>query len=257
MVVTVEITGMLEEILDALVASGLYNNKSEAVRDAIRRLGEKVDLTHLAFKVYSNNREMTFTRALNVSRLGFKETVVYFIRKGYAPELGVLNNEEMKNLPSLQGEFVLDYTSMEIFLETGFIEHIPKLTGVIEFVVPKSLEEQVKQLPLRYGLAYKRLLRLPGFKVVSERVSTSMKGWLSESEAEALRIARNRGIPVISCDIRFRNRLRMDNIRSVSGIGFAYMSALKGLVQKSFWPVFISRAAAIPIYVPSVVEKLV
>ncbi|MEB3772522.1 MAG: hypothetical protein GSR82_02445 [Desulfurococcales archaeon] len=257
MVVTVEITGMLEEILDALVASGLYNNKSEAVRDAIRRLGEKLDLTHLAFKVYSSNREMTFTRALNVSRLGFKETIVYFIRKGYAPELGVIDDEEVKSLPSFRGEFVLDYTSMEIFLETGFIEHIPRLAGVINFIVPKSLEEQVKQLPLRYGLAYKRLLRLPGFKVVSERISTSMKGWLSESEAEALRIARNRGIPIISCDIRFRKRLRVDGIKSVPGLGLAYMGVRKGLVQKSFWPVFISRAAAIPIYVPSVVEKIV
>ncbi|MEB3787000.1 MAG: hypothetical protein GSR75_02705 [Desulfurococcales archaeon] len=257
MVVTVEITGMLEEILDALVASGLYNNKSEAVRDAIRRLGENLDLTHLAFKVYSSNREMSFTRALNVSRLGFKETIVYFIRKGYAPELGVINEEELKNLPPLHGEFVLDYTSMEIFLETGFIEYIPRIMGIIDFVVPKSLEEQVKQLPLRYGLAYKRLLRLPGFKVVSERVSTSMKGWLSESEAEALRIARNRGIPIISCDIRFRKQLRINNIRSIPGLGLAYMTVRKGLVQKGFWPVFISRAAAIPIYVPPVVEKIV
>lgn len=257
MVVTVEISGSLEEILETLVAAGLYNNKSEVVRDAIRRLGESLDLTHLAFKVYSNNKEMSFTRALNVSRLGFRETIIYFIKRGYAPELGVVEAEDLKGLPGLRGEFILDYTAMEIFLETGFIEHVYKLMNRIEIIIPKSLEEQVKQLPIRYGLTYKRILKLPGFKVISGRVSSSMKGWLSESEAEALSIAKKKGIPVISCDVRFRKRLKLENIKYIPGMGLVYMSIREGLVQKNFWPIFISKAAAIPIYVPSMVEKFV
>ncbi|MCE4614730.1 MAG: hypothetical protein F7B60_04290 [Desulfurococcales archaeon] len=257
MVVTVEITGMLEEILEALVAAGLYNNKSEVVRDAIRRLGENMDLTNIAFKVYMNNKEMTFTRALNVSHLGFKETIVYFIRQGYAPELGVLPEEEVTRLHILKEEVVIDYSVLEVFLETGFIEHLPKLSSTIKFIVPKSLEDRVRQLPLRYGMMYKRLLSLPGFHVIKESVSTSGKGWLSESEAEALKIAVIYRIPVVSCDIRFRKALKLKGVDVIPGLTLAYLSIKKNIVPQSFWPIFIARAASIPIHVPSAVERIV
>ena len=257
MVVTVEITGMLEEILEALVAAGLYNNKSEVVRDAIRRLGENMDLTNIAFKVYVNNKEITFTRILNVSRLGFKETIVYFIRHGYAPELGVLSEDEVMQIPTFDKELVIDYSALEIFLETGFIEHMPKLSDIIKIIVPKSLEDRVRQLPLRYGMTYKRLLKLPGFHMIKETISSSGKGWLSESEAEALKIAANRNIPVISCDIRFRKALKLKGIQAIPGLSLVYFSIKKNLVPTSFWPIFIARATSIPIHVPPAVERIV
>ncbi|MCE4606004.1 MAG: hypothetical protein F7B59_01545 [Desulfurococcales archaeon] len=257
MVVTVEITGMLEEILEALVAAGLYNNKSEVVRDAIRRLGENMDLTGIAFKVYVNNKEVTFTRILNVSGLAFKETIIHFIRHGYAPELGALSEDEVTVIPAFKGESVIDYSTLEVYLETGFIEHLPKLSGTIKFVLPKSLEDRIRQLPLRYGMTYKRLLKLPGFHIVKETVSTSEKGWLSESEAEALKIAANRDIPVVSCDIRFRKALRLKGIQAIPGLSLAYMSVKRNLVPPGFWPIFIARATSIPIYVPPAVERIV
>jgi Arc/MetJ-type ribon-helix-helix transcriptional regulator len=51
--VSVEISGLLERRLRRLVDLGLYSSVSEAVRDAIRMLFERLDLKSLALELYT------------------------------------------------------------------------------------------------------------------------------------------------------------------------------------------------------------
>ncbi len=257
-----EITGMLEEILEALVAAGLYNNKSEAVRDAIRRLGEKIDLNNIALRVYMENRDMSFTRVLSITRLGFKEAVVYFIKHGFAPELGVVDKNEIESFFNSSNEIsdsgiILDLTSLEVFMETGLIEHLPKIASITSLIIPKSLEDYIRQIPLRYGLLYRKMLSLPGFRVEKATVSSSSRGWLSMSEAEALKIAKKNNAIIISCDMRFRRQARIRGVKIAPGASLALYMTKKTLVPRGFWRVFLARAASIPVYMPEAVDRLV
>jgi metal-responsive CopG/Arc/MetJ family transcriptional regulator len=51
--VSVEISGLLERRLRRLVDLGLYSSVSEAVRDAVRALFERLDLRALALELYT------------------------------------------------------------------------------------------------------------------------------------------------------------------------------------------------------------
>ena len=158
--VSVEISGALEELLDALVSAGIYNSKSEAVRDAIRRLGDVYDLRDIAFRAYVDGG-ISFVKAMNIARLGFRETASYFLRRGFAPLLGAREADEVL-LPAEalgSGEVVVDITGFEMFLETGFLDYLVGYDG-IRVLVPKQMISYVEQLPLRYGLAYRRLISI-------------------------------------------------------------------------------------------------
>lgn len=85
---TVEIDGYLEQKLDVLVSLGLYATKTEAVRDAVRRLIQQVDITSIVTSMYRRGR-VSLGYCAEVSDLTFDEALLAIQKRGYRPRLGV------------------------------------------------------------------------------------------------------------------------------------------------------------------------
>ncbi|MEM4476262.1 MAG: hypothetical protein QXG07_03135, partial [Desulfurococcaceae archaeon] len=82
--VDVEISGILEERLRRLVDLGIYSSLSEAVRDAVRRLLDQMDLKNLALKLYTLS-EASFQYVVEFADSSFDDMTEYFITRGYTP----------------------------------------------------------------------------------------------------------------------------------------------------------------------------
>ncbi|PSO08247.1 hypothetical protein B9Q04_06540 [Candidatus Marsarchaeota G2 archaeon BE_D] len=85
---TIEIDGYLEQKLDVLVSTGLYATKTEAVRDAIRRLVQQVDIVTILMNMYRKGK-VSLGYCAEASDLSFDETLLVMQKKGYRPRLGV------------------------------------------------------------------------------------------------------------------------------------------------------------------------
>jgi len=249
-VVSVEISGALEELLDALVAAGIYNSKSEAVRDAVRRLGDVYDLRDVAFRAYVEGG-VSFVKAMNIARLGFRETASYFLRRGFAPLLGARERDEVF-LPADSlgwGEVVVDLTAFEVYMETRFLEHLLSY-DTVKILVPRQMVSYVEQLPLRYGLAYKRLVSM-GDRV--ESVSIPVKGRsrsFTEAELASIHLARRRGVFLLSCDMRVRELARTMSVKTAPATSLVVSLARRGVVDRVFWKRYVREALSIPIFLP-------
>ena len=77
--VDVEISGILEEKLRRLVELGLYSSISEAVRDAVRRLLQQLDMRSLALKIF-----LGYSVCWIFYGISF-----YFLLKSLGPTIGI------------------------------------------------------------------------------------------------------------------------------------------------------------------------
>ncbi|MEM0271911.1 MAG: hypothetical protein QW514_05145 [Thermoprotei archaeon] len=110
---TIEIEGYLEQKLDVLVATGLYATKTEAVRDAIRRLVQQVDIVTILLNMYRRGK-VSLGYCAEASDLSFNEMLLVMQKKGYKPKLGVdelgLVEKEVRVLDSVDSVVVEGFT---------------------------------------------------------------------------------------------------------------------------------------------------
>jgi Arc/MetJ-type ribon-helix-helix transcriptional regulator len=92
---TVEIKGELEQKLEKLLLAGLYNNKSEAVRDAIRHLLEKYSNKDLAISLYRQGK-ISIAKAAEIAGVSFSKMKDVLTEAGVRPRLGVELPDEIK-----------------------------------------------------------------------------------------------------------------------------------------------------------------
>jgi predicted nucleic acid-binding protein/predicted HTH domain antitoxin len=110
---TIEIDGYLEQKLDVLVSTGLYATKTEAVRDAIRRLVQQLDIVSILMAMYRKGR-VSLGYCAEASDLSFDDTLLVLQKKGYRPRLGVdelgVVETEMRRLDSADTVVVEGFT---------------------------------------------------------------------------------------------------------------------------------------------------
>jgi len=86
-VTTIEISGYIEDLLEALVRAGLYSSKTEAIREAVRRLVESYDLKDLSLRAFKNGG-ISFQLAVDISGISMDELIWFFLSHDTPPQLG-------------------------------------------------------------------------------------------------------------------------------------------------------------------------
>jgi len=251
--VTVELSGVLEEALEALVAAGLYQSKSEAVRDAVRRLLESLDFREVALRAYVA-AGFTFQAASEASRLGLVELAGYFASRGVAPELGSTSVEEVSSGARLldeRGAAVLDLSALELLVHSGLASALVR-PGVRapRLVAPESLEARVRLLP--YAGRVRLGVPLPRWLVAVSRLPSGRprpRRGVSLQELEAAELARAHGAVYLSCDARSRAVARSMGVEAAPLQSLALLLRERGAIGVGELALIEDRLASIPVAV--------
>jgi Arc/MetJ-type ribon-helix-helix transcriptional regulator len=212
LVVSVEISGVLEERLRRLVDLGIYATVAEAVREAVRDFLEKLDLREIALNLYIT-RGASFQYAVEFAGETYESMIDYFISKGVLPVIGVTSKEEISVLEP--GSYVMDGLSLYIAYRTGLVELMVRLKGLgYRFLAPKTLEGLVMVLEARR--LYEGLSRAGIVEYVTARPLRSSSDLISEQEAIAVGYARSNGLVLLSDDARTRRYASSKGVRSLS-----------------------------------------
>ncbi|OYT60149.1 MAG: hypothetical protein B6U75_02370 [Desulfurococcales archaeon ex4484_217_1] len=86
MTTVIEISGLLEKQLQLLVDIGLYSSKTEAVRDAIRRLLNAVNIADIAVNIYAQGK-ISLAYASELAEQSIPDFFIKLLGKGIAPKL--------------------------------------------------------------------------------------------------------------------------------------------------------------------------
>jgi len=86
----IEISGLLEKQLQLLVDIGLYSSKTEAVRDAIRRLLNAVNIADIAVNIYAQGK-ISLACASELAEQPIPDFFIKLLGKGIAPKLISIN----------------------------------------------------------------------------------------------------------------------------------------------------------------------
>jgi Arc/MetJ-type ribon-helix-helix transcriptional regulator len=249
LVVTVELSGVLEEALEALVAAGLYQSKSEAVRDAVRRLLESLDLRDVALRAYTA-AGFTFQAAAEASRAGLVELAGYFASRGVVPELGSVDRGEVTRgaeLLEARGVAVVDLSALELMVYSGLAGALVR-PGVRlpRLVAPASLEARVRLLPytgrVRLGVPLPRWL----VAVARPRRRPPPRRGVSLQELEAASIAREEGAVYLSCDARSRAVARSMGVEAAPLQSLLLLLLERGDLRRGDALIYLDRLAAVP-----------
>jgi hypothetical protein len=117
-VVTIELSGLLEERIRRLVDLGLYASVSEAVRDAVRKLLEDVNLRDIAVDLYLH-KSATFQYATYIAGDTFESMLDYMISRGIVPYIGAYTEKDFGILD--RGVYLVDPLTLYVAYKTDIV----------------------------------------------------------------------------------------------------------------------------------------
>ncbi|MEB2835967.1 MAG: ribbon-helix-helix domain-containing protein [Desulfurococcales archaeon] len=212
MVVSVEISGILEERLRRLVDLGIYATVAEAVREAVRDFLRKVDLKDIAFNLYVS-RGASFQYVAEFTGETFDALIDYFISRGVIPLIGVSTREDLVILEP--GPYVLDGLTVYVAYKAGLVDAMVELRELgYRFIAPRSVEGLVELLEAK-RLA-QGLLEAGVVEFMQAKPSRAPSDLVSAQEASAVALARSRGFVLLSDDSRTRGYARSRGVRAYS-----------------------------------------
>ena len=220
MVVSVEISGVLEEKLRRLVDLGIYASVSEAVRDAVRRMLSDLDLKKVALNILVN-KGCSLHYACEFSDSTCPEFIEYLLLRNITPPLGFIGEPEKPN----PGEsLILDPSSLLIAFSTLAYKAYEALTSIVEISVPSVLENYyaiLRALGIKSGLNIKK-----DFKVLNIlELKGSTRVLLTKSEYSIIKyIESNSGVIIVSDDFYIQKYLNKNNIKYYSTIGIVNLA---------------------------------
>ena len=259
MVTTVEIGGWVEEILEHLVRAGYYASKAEAVRDAIRRLIESMDLRIIALRAYRDGR-ISYQLATEISNTSYEELLAYFLKRGVVPELGSDELEEVEEGARLILEapgVVVDLSTLYTLYHIGLLAQLPRLG--IDIYVPKSGSYEVRLAEMRMAVFHKKATRIRGILQMDPApgaVEYARRNGVTVVEAEAIIHAAHRGLVVVSDDARTRLNARLSGALAAPTLSLIVYGMRGGAIRPMEYDRILEKMRAIPILVPEGAEKL-
>ncbi len=217
MVVSVDITGVLEERLRKLVELGLYASVAEAVREGVRKLLKDLDMRKIALQLYTS-KNVTFHYTCYFSDTPCDLMIDYFLENEVVPLLGAIEiNYELTEINNRQ--LILDPSS----LYTLYSSNLPKVANKFldlgyTFYIPKTLKNYQDVLQA------KALVKNKINSLVSIRQTNNCGGKninekhiiMSDAEKEAIKTALGCGYLLVSEDIRLRAFAKQYNIKTIS-----------------------------------------
>ncbi|HID40603.1 MAG TPA: hypothetical protein EYP33_00405, partial [Pyrodictium sp.] len=214
MVVSVEISGILEKKLRRLVELGVYSSVAEAVREAVRRLFEDIDLKSLAIELYIE-RGASLSYAAEFAEETIESMIDYMLSKGVTPVIGGIVEEDYEEIDD--GVIFADPLSLYVIYKSNLASLLDELfsRGLI-LLAPAEAESYLQILVadrIRRGLPVPfrvETVRLP--RVLEEHSEPP----LSTMEVAAVEYSLKTGTPVLLDDARARDYARKRGARAYS-----------------------------------------
>ena len=260
MVTTIEIGGWIEDILEQLVRAGYYASKAEAVRDAIRRLIESMDLRMIALRAYRDGRS-SFQHAVEISNVGYDELLAFFLKKGVVPELGTDSLEEATDgaraIMNSSG-VVIDSSALHTLYYTGLITQIFRLG--VDLYIPRSGNYEIRLTEMKLAVFRRVSTRIRGLNVLEPApgaVEYAKRNGLTLIEAEAVIHAARKGYVLVSDDARTRLAAKLAGALSAPVLSLVAYSMRGGAISEKVFLEVVDKMRSIPILVPEGVEKVV
>jgi len=250
--VSVEISGLLERRLRRLVDLGLYSSVSEAVRDAIRMLFEKLDLKALALELYTT-REASLGYVVEFSGETYDSLLDYMLSRGVMPILGCTNPGEIR---VLEDNVLVDPLTIHVIYKSYLVDLASKLNDSgLKFYTPSILQPQIQVLEAiraRRGLSYRSFINYVEIAIQEEESYGRIL--ISPIERALISYARSEGLILLSDDVRVRSYASRVGVTALSSLSIieTYISRFGklGNVEE-----VIMSLKAIPIIVPREVEE--
>lgn len=256
MTTTIELDGYLERRLDLLVSLGLYSTKSEVVRDAIRHLLDRTEITKITLGMYRKGLA-SLGFCAEASELSYDEILSLMQRKGIKPKLGpeALEEveEEARTLASAEN-VVLEALPLIVLSRVPGLDTLRRLSK--KFWVT---QQETEVLAFETRRAVLRLIKAPE-KALSVLTGVrgyeeiSVRGSLSLGEASALAGALKLKGVVVADDQRTRAVAKELGCTAASTPGMLlYLEASGALGQKDGYAVYenlLSLGYALPYEFP-------
>jgi len=253
MVTNIEISGYSENALDALVKAGIYANKTEAVREAIRRFIDSFDMKEIAFRAYKEGK-ISFQLATEISGLGIEEIIWYFLKKNTPPEIGVINSNEInENIEEFhkKDSLVFDLSSTYSILELDKIDIVKKLNK--RLLIGKETNNSIRSLIMRYSKIRGSLVYLSNYEVVQTKnplVEFARKNGITLQEAEAISISKKENAIFVSDDIRTRQTAKSKGIMSVPTLSLFLYAKKANIIDDRQFNEIVAKMGTIPLMIP-------
>lgn len=214
---TIEIDGYLEQKLDVLVSTGLYATKTEAVRDAIRRLVQQIDLVSILIGMYRRGR-VSLGYLAEASDLSFDDALMAIQRRGHTPRLGVgelgVVEAEVRRLGSVDTVVVEGFTlgvlvgclGKQVFSDRPWLVQITQ--HQMEHLTVDTRRMVVANL--NSGVSF-----VSGLRSVDEFATQNS---VSRGEAASILAASKIGCPLVADDERVRNTAERTGVAVASSV---------------------------------------
>lgn len=253
MVTTIEISGYVEDVLEALVRAGIYSSKTEAIRDAVRRLVESYDMKDVSLRAYRSG-SISFQLAVEISGVSMDELIWYFLSKDTAPSLGTDSEDEVTSGLGLLREtevVVLDLSSLYAMLELNLQDYLTSFNK--KFLTPSRVQERAQALILKFSKMKGLVVNLGGIEVikVDKNLSAfSHRNGLSVQESQAIYVAKKLKGVLLSDDKRTRQVARSHGVGAATTLSLLLLGKETGVLDEQTYRVLVSRLGAIPYQVP-------
>ena len=219
MPVSVEISGLLERRLRRLVDLGLYSSVSEAVRDAVRALFERLDLRALALELYTV-REASLGYVVEFSGETFEGIIDYMLSRGVPPVIGALNPVD---IGVLGGPVLLDPLAVHVIYKSYLADMALKLNDSgLKFYAPHVAAPQVQVLEAiraRRGLNSRFFIEYVEVNVGEEESYGRIL--VTPLERALVDYARSEGLTLLSDDVRVRSYALRYDVKTLSSLSIA------------------------------------
>lgn len=227
MVVSVEISGVLEEKLRRLVDLGIYASVSEAVRDAVRRMLSDLDLKNIALNLLIN-KGCSLHYACEFSESTCPEFIEYLLIRNMTPPLGFIGEPRR---PRPGESLILDASSLLVAFSTLAYKAFEALIDIVQIYVPSILENYytiLRALGIRSGLNIKK-----DFKILNMiELKSSGKILLTKYEYSIIKyIESNREAVIVSDDFYIQKYLDKNNIKYYSTLGVVNFARELGMLN--------------------------
>jgi hypothetical protein len=251
LVVSVEISGMLEDKLRRLVELGIYASVSEAVRDAIRRMLSNMDLMRISADIYTK-KGCSLYYACYFSETTCQKFIDYLLINGITPGLGTVDDPP---LPGKSEKFVLDPSSIYVIFNTMLVNVFNKLKLNQSFYIPETLSTFF-QLNLAYALrrGIDVSYEVKYFKIKEINVPNNL--YLTKVEYALLNTLKRGNITLVSDDFYVQNISKNMGITVMPSISFLKHARINKLLNDIEYREILMSLKGLPYIYPHTLDEL-
>ena len=251
MVVSVEISGVLEEKLRRLVELGIYASVSEAVRDAVRNMLASLDLKRIAANLYLT-RGSSLHYACHFAETPCTAFIDYLLINGYTPGLGYLETPPEISENEI---YILDPSSAYVIYSSILSRVIDQLVN-LEVRVPNILWNYYSLLRARAMRINSKLTRtLPIIEIPEKKPPQSLL--VTIQEYSIIKYAEKVNVTIVSDDLYIQRIMKDSGISFIPSISFVIYAYRKGIIGEVEYKEVLMSLDSIPYSYHSSVYELV